>query len=857
MNRPPKYIIRFFRWFCRREYVEGIEGDLIERFFYSTQKRNRTLASLQLTMDVLRLLQPGIVKPLFNFSNRTSMILLRNHLLVAKRVFLKEKIFTAINVFGLATALWTTILIALWIQDEWKFDRLFPNGENTYRILMNLEINGEQLTDESTAFPLGDALLSTFAEVQERVRYSHPEPTAMTIDGKLTEQSLAAADPSFFKVFPLEFLEGDSLRCLTDLQSIVISQSLATSYFGDTTALGKVITVKNGDIGLSFKVSGVFADFPRQSSNQFHALIPIDNLKKLYGDMDLWGNTWFATYLQLEPHVDINAFNQKITNFAFEQAGVEWYTLQIQPYEDQYLYGDFVEGKPSGGRIQNVILFAVVAIFIVLIACFNYVSLAISRTIKRAQEVRIRRVIGAGTGTLIAQFMIQTMLIVALALLLSLIFAQVTLPAFNFLTGKSLYLDLTAGSTYGFLGLLALCTILFSGLYPAASLSRTQINLRSAANTSKDYGLIRKAIVAFQFCISMVLISGAFVMNDQVKYLLYKDLGLSKQNIIFLELDQSSRGNFRELKSALSQETSITEVAASNHNFFGGGIGYTADLTWRNKPKDTEQFFAIQDMDKNLPSMMNLKLKAGRWFSEELASDSANFVINETAALAMGMDQPLKEELELWGLKGKIIGVCEDFHFATLHESVKPLVLRTLSEPQFLFVKAAPGKVHEVITKVSEIHEQFSNLPASYHFLDRAMEESYENEIATQRLAQYLSVVAIAISSMGLLGLILFHVAWKTKEIAIRKVLGAPLRDLMLWLAKEYLLLLMVATITGIPLALWLSRSWLENFAFRVQPSWHWLMAPIAFILIIGSSALIYQTLTVWRLNPADTLKEE
>ena len=862
MNRPepPQFFLRLFRWYCHPNLRVPIEGDLMELYEERIEESGKRKADWKFIKDIILLFRRDIIKPSEGTHRINTYGMFKNHIKIAFRVFGREKSFTGITILGFSLAFWAMINMAIWIEDEWKHDRFFSDGNRIYRVLMNVDINGETITDESTAFPLGDAIKTDFEEVEERVRYAYPEEVPMTINGKTVKKGFAAADANYFEVFDRPFLEGNAASCIKGLSDVAISRTTAESFFPNQSPIGETIKIHDGESSLDFNITGVFEDFPIQSSNKFHVLISIENLKKMYGEMDTWGNVWFATYLKLRENADVAFLNQKLHSYAKEKGGMDWYTNFLQPYEDQYLYADFENGVQTGGRINNVILLAGVSIFILLIASFNYVSLVNSRTLKRLKNVQIRRTIGATKSALLGQFLIQTGIIILSSILVALVLTMSTFSALEWLTSKTFSLNWNIYYSYFFV-LLSIGTLILAGLYPSIRLANlANESLRgSYQSVTQSSGWVKKAMVVFQFGISTLLISLTFTIKDQVSYMLNKDVGLSKDNILFLRLDQQTRPKYEEIKNLLAQSPAIETVGASNHDFYGGGLGFTGDIVWRNEKKEMGgQFFGIQDMDESIPAMIKLKIKEGRWFSEDFKSDSANYVINELAAQAMGMDNPVGEKLTVWEEQGTIIGVAENFHFTTLHESVKPLIMRTMKwAPDFIFIKAAPNQTEQAMAQLEAAHDTFSSLPVKYQFLTQAMADKYQEEKSLEQLAGYLSLLAIIISSIGLIGLVLYHVSWKTKEIAIKKVLGAPLASLIKWLFKEYGLLLFLGGILSLPLAGWLGSQWLQNFAFRTEFAFSNYLIPFIAIAIVCFAIILFQVRYVTKLNPAQTLKDE
>ncbi|MBE61714.1 MAG: hypothetical protein CMB89_05085, partial [Flammeovirgaceae bacterium] len=819
-SQPPKIPLRFLRWFCQPDLLKYIEGDLIELFEENVEQKGKRKARLHFTWEVLKLFRLGIIKSKRSITQINYWTMFKNHLKIALRVFKKEKFFTAVNVLGLACGVWCALLTFYWCMDEYSYDRFHEKGDHLYRIMMNLDLNGENYTDEGTVYPLGDILVEDFPEVKSRVRYSVDEPIAATLNGQLSEQSFASADPNFFEMFSIPLLEGDAQNCLQDKSNIVISKKLAEAYFKGESPVGKHISLHYESYRLEFLVSGVFEDFPQQSSIRFDMLIPIENLEAFYGEaMNDWGNTWFVTYIELDDQSDIGQFQQKIEKLPTDKAGMEWYDLTIQKFGDQYLFDQFKNGVQSGGRIDTLILFIIISGFTLLIASFNYVNITTARTIKRDKEVGIRKTIGASRTLLISQFLTESGLIVLIAMILGVGVAWITLPYFNAMTGKSVFVDLTDVNFYVLLGGVYLVTLSISGVYPSISLSRAnRLYVLKSSNENKRSSFVRKGLVALQFSISIMIIGGTVIIYQQLSYIMTKDLGLQKENVLFLELDQQSKPKFREIKNVFEESTSVKGVGVSNHDFIGA-IGYTGDVNWRLKQEGAEHFIAVQSVEAGMLDLLNIQLQKGAFFSSATHPDSTQFIINEAAASLLGFENPIGESLEFWGKRGTIIGVTKDFHFSTLHEQINPLVIRNVSEPNYLFVKTQAGKSNEVVELIDRVHSEFSSLPVNMHFLDREIEAKYTDERTLQKLAYCFAVLALIICALGLMGLVSYSIDTRIKEIAVRKVLGASLINLGQLLFKEYLWLMLVAAVIGVPVFLKWSGDWLESYPYRIEVS--------------------------------------
>ena len=861
-HTPPRDILRFFRWYCHPGFLEDIEGDLWERFERNITEKGLQAANWRFLWDVIILFRPGIIRPMKGNSQLNNFGMFRNNLKTALRIFKFEKSFTAINVIGLTVGIWCSILIALWVQHEFSFDRFHANGDQIFRVWKNDLLENKKInTMPWTAYAIGDVMVEDIPEVLDRVRCAEPEPLVLSMEDRFTKQSVVAADPNFFEIFSFPLLEGDPKNCLRDLSSIVISEDLAKNHFNSESAVGKIISIHEGPYSFDFKVTGIFRKLPENSSLQFDAILPVDNYLQFQSNPDNWGNSWLFTYVILDADANLQKVNDKIKELPARKAGADWFTLMLQPYEDQYLYSKIENGQIAGGRIDYVVMFSLIAVFTLLIACFNFINLTTARSARRSQEIGIRKVIGAGRSTLIFQFLVESALLVMLSVTLAVLLTQFSMPLFNEVTAKTISIDYFNTDFYLLLLAITAITLLLSGIYPAVFLASFHAvrALKGKLKKNSSQVLLRRGLVSFQFGLAIILIGGTLAVFMQLAYIQNKDLGLDKENIIYMPMDFKTGPRYQSMKSELSRHTSIQAVSASDGDF-NATLGTSSNLKWKNKKplKKSKKDFAILDIDFGLLELLNIKMSQGRSFSQDFPADTSNFIINEEAEEAMGLENAAGEDLELWRFKGKIVGVTKNFHFASLHEPVMPIVMRCKpASSSLLYIKTQPGKTKEAIRYLEKMHNKFSDVPFAYHFLDQTLEQGYKTEMATQKLAGYFSVLAIIISCLGLLGLASYAAARRTKEMAIRKVMGAKVANIMQLLLNEYFQLILIGSLVGIPVAYYWTDNWLNSFAYKVQLDW-WIYA------IPGSFVLLTAFLTVSRLsfktaqaNPVDSLRND
>jgi ABC-type antimicrobial peptide transport system permease subunit len=785
----------------------------------------------------------------------------KNHLKIALRNLNKRKGFALINIIGLALGVWCSFMITLWVIDEFKQDAFHEKGSRIYQLLQNnTGQNGDLQTMENTAYPIGDALVDQFPEIEEITRLAGPHQWELDISGELVQAEIAATDPSFFNIFSFPLKEGNSESCLLDLSSIIISQELADNYFPEGNVMGKTLDLIVDENKVTFKITGVFDKIQEHSSLQFNAVIPIDNYLPFNTHYDNWGNSWLTTYVLLEEGATMGGVNQKISDLPKKMADTDWFKLFIQPFQDRYLYSKFENGAVIGGRIDYVKLFLIIAAFTLLIACFNFINLTTAWSARRSKEVGIKKVMGANKRSLTAQFFMESVILVIISVGLSVVLAKISMPMFNEIAQKNIAIDFFDPFLYLTLIALVLITALFSGIYPAFFLSSLNPIRALKGKIKGNVGqvVLRKGLVITQFFLCMVMVVGTIVVYLQLRFIQNKNLGLDKENVIYVPMDTETYKHAKSFRAELAKYPSIKNVSTSNAEFIDN-MGRTGDPIWEGKNPESSPGFAIIDVDYDFLEMMGISLTKGRYFSPDFSMDSLNYIINEAAAKVMELENPLGKSLSFWGEDGgKIIGVAKDFHFASLHNTIDPMIIRCRpSETELFYVKAGANKTKEVIASLEQVHEQFSSLPFSYHFLNDTLEKVYDAEQKVEKLGGIFAVLAIFISCLGLFGLAAFTVNQRTKEIAMRKVLGASVSGLFNMMSKDIVKLILIALLIALPISWYLMNNWIQGFAFHIDISW-WMFALSGLIvLLIALFTVSYHTIKAARTNPIKSLRTE
>jgi ABC-type antimicrobial peptide transport system permease subunit len=798
--------------------------------------------------------------------------MIRNYFKITWRNLVKDKQFMLLNLMGLSTGLACTFLIYLWVADEMAMDKFHANKNRLYQVMKNGEqSDGYIKTRTQTPDLLAKALADAVPGIEEAVTLKFADAD-MNQRGILTynNASIRAADvfatPNFFKAFSFKMLEGDAAHALSNPNSILLSRSTATKLFHTTVnVVGKVVKWDRGAdskaLNGPYVVAGLFEDAGPNSSIQFDVLFSHAQYVANGGDNINWYSNNPSTYVLLKKGVDAKLVNATIKNFIKNryQPGTNDYkwagTLFLQPFANRYLYGRYEGGQPTGGRIDYVKLFSVIALFVLVIACINFMNLATARAARRMKEVGIKKVVGASRASLIVQYTGESVLMALLSLLGAAVLVVLMLPAFTQITGKSF--NVFNGEYIVVAILIALITGVISGSYPAFYLSRfrpVQV-LKGTITTSAGEGWVRRALVVFQFTVSAVLIIAVLVVYGQMELVQTKNLGYNKDNIIHFA-NEGNLGPDEQVFLAEARKLPGVANASDMEGDMFGNHSSGSGIDWPGKTGQLEFDGLYTDYD--FMQTMGLQMQQGRMFSREYGADSDAVVFNETAIRMMHLQNPLGKTVTFWGNKKHIIGVVKDFNTESLYKAVGPFFISFRKNAENLLVKIKAGQERQTLAELETLYKKYNaGVPFEYWFMDEDYKTLYASEQRVSVLSRCFAALAIIISCLGLFGLAAFTAQKRQKEIGIRKVVGATVANVAVMLGKDFLRLVLISVLIAFPMAWWAMHSWLQSFAYRVNIGAGVFLTAAASIIAITICTVSFQAIKAAVANPVKALRSE
>jgi predicted permease len=787
-----------------------------------------------------------------------------NYIKVAIRNLLRQKGFSFINIFGLALGIACTTLIGIWVKDEVSYDRFHHDYERLYRITATLpEMKVHAAVSPA---PLGPAIKNEIPEIESSVRITGLTRDLLQVgDVKFEEKRILFADSNFFKMFNFEFIHGDRDRALLNPEGIVLTEEMAMKYFGTTDVLDKTIRKNNTT---DFTVVGVLANLPGNAHLQFDFVQPLSFYARSNDDFkkNLWDNFNYYTYIKLAN--EVNGGRSAIANV--ENKMQELYKKNeqflkvafiLQPLADVHLHSNFLADITAHGSAQNVYILGVVAIFILVVACINFMNLATARAARRAKEVGLRKVAGAVRPHLMAQFLAESVLVACLSLALALVMIYLALPYFNTLSGKNLALDFTDIQLVGGLLGITLITGLLAGSYPAIFLSgflpATVLKGNLAAGASGS--TFRNSMVVIQFAVSIALIVGTTIVYRQLNYIRHMNLGYDKENLLYVQMSGEMWPKYQALRASLGNNR-LTENFSVISELPTSSSGATVSVTWKGKDPEAQPLIFNSAIDNNFQEVFKATILSGRGYSENIQSDTASTIVNESLVKLMGMtvESAIGEEINIWGRNRTIIGVVKDFNFKPVQEAIGPMFLHRNTWGGYAIVRTLPGETEATIKALESICKEINpNYPFNYGFVDQDVDNMYKAEQRLGSLFNVFAVLAIVISCLGLYGLSAYLAERRTRELGIRKVLGASGFQLVYLLSATFTRPIIIATIIAVPLAWYGMDRWLSGFAYRINIDWTVFVFAFLAAIVIAWITVSFESVKAASVNPVNSLRSE
>ncbi|MEO6313624.1 MAG: ABC transporter permease [Chitinophagaceae bacterium] len=787
--------------------------------------------------------------------------MLKNYLKTAWRNLFKNKFYAFLNIVGLSTGLAVGLLILLWVQDERSFDSFHSNAAHIYQV--NTPMGTRKTVWNTTQAPVATYALKEIPGIKNAVRIKAKYNSLFGYkDKSFYEGNNAFTDPSFFSMFNFKLLKGSVTNPFINDQSVVITQTVARKYFGDEDPIGKQLQEDYKD---SYTVCGVLADFPDNSSIHYDMFFPMALVAKEYTgdnfwkslDSD-WGNFGYTTFLEIEPGIDLRKVGETLIRIQLQQAP----HIKVSVKDDAFLFQPLTEihlvkadGSKSG--LQQVRIFLIIAVLILLIACINYINLSTARSMMRAKEVSIRKITGAAKTQLFMQFITESVLFFMLSLVFAFILMAVMLPAYNELAGKHMVLDLFSSNTWIVVLLTMLSVLLAAAVYPAILLSSFEPlkALKGKLVLGASNTAFRSVLVTVQFIFSVTLIIGTIVIGKQLTFVREKDPGYERAQVFYFQTGELKL-HLDAVKNTLKNTAGIAGIASSDSKLENNRHS-TGGVNWNGK--DPNKMFVMHTMgvDENFLPLMKMRFVAGGNFSGR-STDSAHFILNEAAVLATGIKDAIGKRFKLQEIEGSIIGVVKDFNYASLKDKIEPAVIYYQPAPRYLYIRTTGNDAAKAITACKTAWDTYNaGFPFEYSFLDEAWGNLYAADQRTGTLFNIFSVIAILISCLGLLGLATYTAQIRTKEIGIRKVLGATVTGVAVLMSKEFLKLVLIAIVVASPLAFIVMHAWLDNFAYRIElNAWIFLLAA-ALVIFIALFTISFQSIKAAIANPVKSLRNE
>jgi putative ABC transport system permease protein len=788
--------------------------------------------------------------------------MLKHHLKFAWRHFAKDGRFTALNLLGLSIGMACAILIYSWIVSERSMDDFHVNNPRLYQVMAHIKLPDGIQTQENTPGPLYTALAHDLPEIESSVAVM-PESGWLTIDEKKVNTQAQYVSRDFFRLFSFRLLQGNKSNPFPEGTSVLLSDELAMRLFKTTeNVIGR--TLQWGDDSIPYVVSGLFAKPPANSTAQFDLLLSAETYIEHDEALHNWYNSNPQTYILVKPGTSIDRLNTKLKNFEQTKDLHAPLTLSLRRYADKYLYNTYDNGIQAGGRIAYVRLFSVIAVFILLIACINFMNLSTARAARRGKELGVKKVAGASRRELIGQYLGESLLLTFAALLLAFGWVLLALPGFNTLTGKQLTIPMSPGFVFAMTALFGITGIV-AGSYPALYLSGFKpVNvLKGRLPNSTGELFVRKGLVVFQFTLSVVFIVAVTVIYRQMELVRTMDLGYDKSHVVtFANIQTRIPGHWRGVGSPaflndIKNIPGVLRAGAIQGDLVEHTSGNTEHVSWQGQLPDQHLQFYGLDVDDDALPVLGIKMAAGRSFSPGY-NDSTSVILNQTAVAAMGLKDPIGKIFTAYRDTFHIVGVVKDFHYKSLYEKIKPCFIRYYPGGRNVYARLNAANEAEALAAIRKTYAHYKpGYPFDYNFIDKNYQTLYVSEQRVAVLSRYFAGLAVIISCLGLLGLAAFTAQKRQKEIGIRKVVGASVRSVVLLLSGEFIRLVVLAGLIAFPLSWWAMSQWLDGFAYHIKLDAGYFLLAVGVALLLTLLITGYQALKAAVTSPVDALRSE
>ena len=868
ISSPPKLATRFLNWFIKPELSEEVIGDLEENYLTKVQEKNERAANLNYWYQVLNYLRPFAIRNNL-LTELNPIFMLRHNLKISFRTLIRDRGYTVINVGGLALGMAVALLIGLWIRDEFNTNKYHKNYEHIAAVMQNQTFDGEVRTNWSVPRQLGTVLREDYGHhFKHVVKASFGRSMLMEVGDKKISVGGHYAEPDAPEMLSFRMRYGN-WNGLQDPSSIFIDESVAQSLFGDQDPIGQTIKIGNA---IDLKITGVYEDLPITSAfyeAEFFApwefFLKRFNLEERTG----WGNNWFQTFVQLNENEDFAVVSENIKNSKLDAVGRESDFAQINPQillhpmSNWHLYGEFENGENVGGRIQYVWMFGIIGLFVLLLACINFVNLSTARSERRAKEVGVRKAIGSQRRQLIGQFFSESFLVTGFAFIVGLLLVQLSLPMFNEVADKQIAVPWSSswfwGAGLGF----CLLTGLLSGIYPAFYLSSFHPVkvLKGTFRTGRLSSLPRQALVVIQFTVSIALIIGTLFVFRQIQHVKNRPIGYDNNNLLTVSIRTDDMNEkFDLFRNDLLQTGMVEAVAKSESRITSTGVT-NSGFDWEGKDPNMSEEFSTLRVTHEFGKVIDWQIVEGRDFSLDRPTDTATFIINEAAVEYMNMDNPVGKIIDWkYDVPRQIIGVVENMVTQNPYEPVRPMLFFLDYNRSFnAAIRLKPSAVvSDAIPAIETVFKKYDPVNVfSYEFADEEHARKFRSEVRIGKLSGFFSLLAIIISCVGVFGLAAYVAARRTKEIGIRKVLGASVLNVWQLLSKEFVILVLLACGMAIPIAWYFANDWLQGFEYRTALDWWVFVVAAVAALGITLMTVSFQAVKAAVRNPSESLRSE